>query len=734
MGLLTLYDAGSITETATNGGTAANASDQDDATVVTTTTNISTIDQYVVIHYDLGSAQNIGVVYLNGASLSAGTNSEWNIEVSTDDVSWTIAGENIELTTTAKDFSRRVGGSYRYVRFVRNGNADLGTAKATIQGMDIGVEGAVSNTRCIDFEFNVDQTYKMVVSDKNIAIYQGTTYLVDVYIEDLTSARLPAISWESDADTLIIFHEDVETIRLTRSGANDVWVLSTVTWENIPFFAFDGVSTSTPSGSVTMSSSDTGLIDITGSGTNFTASYVGQYINAVPASKTGRVRIIGVDSTTAMTGYAEIGFSDTGLSSGEWELEDGYEAIWSSTRGYPRRGVFYQERLWVDGGKSRPSVAYGSRVSDFFNYEFGEAVDDDAIGPLTGGFDPIEAFFAGRNLVIMTSKAEYIIPQTFGDPITPTNASMARQSSLGSEANFRPQEIEGAVMYIQREGASVQEFIYDDTIQSFSNNFVSLLSSHLVSNPVDFAIRKATSTEDGSYLLMVKGDGNLTMANLLRSQGITSFVEAETNGSFKSCGVDVSDMYFVIERTINGTTSNYLERFNSNLYLDACTTVSTGLPTDTFTGLDHLEGETVKVIADDANLDDETVSSGSVTVDRDVETSVQIGMDYTVTAKDLPAATVIGSEASMVGRKMNVSEISLRLRNTRGIVVNGKTLSFRKFGTSGGNSPLDVPAPLFTGVKRLLGWRGWEQDAQVTITQNVPAPMTVLSIKKRVNT
>ncbi|MGB0817415.1 MAG: hypothetical protein ACPGQQ_00820 [Candidatus Puniceispirillaceae bacterium] len=652
-GSLTKIGGGSITETAPNGGTAANGSDQNAGTSVTTTTNISTTDGYVVLHYDLASAQDIGVLYLYAFALTvSGTSDEFFLQVSTDNSAWTTVGEALEISTTAKDFTRRVHGSYRYVRLVRVGTTDLTTNKATLTGLDVATESGTSSVRCIDFEFNVNQTYKMVVSDKNIAIYQGTTYLIDIYADDLTSSMLSAIDWETDADTLLIFHEDEQTITLQRGSDNDIWTLGTVTYSNIPTYDFGS----------------------------------------------------------------------------------GAEAIWSSTRGWPRHGRFYQGRLWVDGGKSLPSRVYGSKVNDVFNFSFGTSLDDEAVGPLTDSFDPITGIYPGRNLMIFTSGEEYIIPQTFGDPITPTTAVMTRQTSIGSEEGFRPQEVEGGVMYIQRTGASIQEFIYDDTQQAFSNNFVSLLSSHLIKNPTDFALRKATSTEEGAYLLLVRSDGNLTVANILRSQGITSFVEATTDGSFKACGVDIDDMYFVVEREIDGETINWLERFNNDHYMDASTRVTTGLPTDTFTGLTHLEGEECRVLADGALLDNETVASGSVTIDRDAEESLEIGLNFTPTVTDLPASKSFGEEATIMGRKVNISEISLRLKDTAGILVNGKTVSFRGFGPAGGGSPFDVVPTRFTGVKRLLGWRGWSEDAQVTITQENPLPMTVLAIKKRINT
>lgn len=697
------------------------------------TGGIGTTNPYASHQEDAGSAVDMGVLYLNGAALSTGSSDEFFLQVSTDASTWITVGDKLSLTTTSKDYTRRVHGSYRYARLVRLGSTDLSTATVSITSLEIATESGTSASRCIDFEFNVEQTYKMVATDKNIAIYQDKTYLIDIYIADLTESLLPSIDWESDADTLLIFNGEIETLKIQRNGANDVWTVGTITYTNIPSHAFTGAVYATPAGSVT-ANAKTGSITLTGSGTNFTAALVGQFINYIGGGKTGRMKVTAVNSTTELEADVSIELTDTAsTATGDWETETGYEEVWSVSRGYPRRGSFYQGRLYVDGGKSRPSVLYGSKVNDFFNFDFGTFLDDEAIGPLSGGFDDIEAIYPGRNLMVYTSKGEYIIPQTFGDPVTPANANMTRQTSIGSERNFRPQEVEGGVMYVQREGSSIQEFIYDDGQQAFSNNFVSLLSSHLIKDPKDFALRKATSTEEGAYLLLVKGDGNLTVANILRNQQITSFVEARTQGNFKSCGVDVEDMYFVVEREIDGQTINWLERFNNDHYMDASTRFTVTSDTDTFTGLEHIEGEECRILADDAILGNETVASGSVTIDRNATESCEIGLNFTPFVKDLPASLAVGLNATIMGMKTNISEISLRMEETAGIKVDGKMVSFRGFGPSGGGSPLNKVPTRFTGVKRILGGRGWNEDAQIEITQDDPLPMTVLAIKKRIN-
>ncbi|MCK5606292.1 hypothetical protein KAR91_30610 [Candidatus Pacearchaeota archaeon] len=732
---LTKIAGGSITETAPNGGTAANASDQDSGTSLTTTTGISTTNPYVVVHYDLGSAQDIGVLYLQGLALDAGSSTEFELQYSADDAVWVTAGETLSVTTTAKDYTRRVHGSYRYVRLARIGVTDLTTSIVTLTGLDVATEGGVSITQCINFEFNVEQTYKMVVTDKNIAIYQGTIYLIDIYMPELTSARIAELWWTSSADTLLLFHADLPSITLLRdtsTGLNDVWVPGVIPYVKLPTHDFGAV---TVTGTMTPSAIIGVGITITASASVFTSDMIGWTVHF----KDGSARITAFNSATEVIADVENEFDyeedDVGdpiiIATDDWKI---LEIVWSSTRGYPRLAEFYQGRLWTDGGRSLPSFIYGSVVNDPYNFKFGEFRNDAAIGPLSAGFNDVVAIYPGRNLMAFSTKEEFVIPQSFGDAITPDNVILKSQTSTGSEPNLRPQEVEGGVLYVQRGGSSIQEFLFSDTEQAFKNNHLSLLSSHLVKNPTGYALRKATSTEEGAYLLMTRADGTLTVANVLRSQGVTSFVQVTTQGSFKSCRVDVEDMFFVVERVINGETINWLERFNNDHFMDASTRVTTGLPTDTFTGLGHLEAEECRVMVDESVHANETVSGGSITTDYDATASMEVGLNFVPIVTDLPAALQLEGEATLMGRKTNISEITLRLKDTAGVTINGVNISFRGFGPAGGGSPLDAPPTRFTGVKRTFGWSGWTEDAQTTISRLDPGPLTVLALKKRINT
>lgn len=720
LGQLTLATPSSAT--APNGGTAANGYDDIAANTVLTTTNISTTNNYVVLRYDLGSAKRIGVVYLYDLKLSAsGTSSEFYVQVSTNDSTWVTVGEALTISATGKDYSRRVHGSYRYVRLVRVGTTDLGTRKVELDDMLVYEEGDLSATRLIFFEFNVDQTYVFVFSDKNMAVYQNGVYQIDIRISEYTHARIPYIDWLQEGDTLLLYHEDVQTKRVTRQGANDAWAVGIITYTNIPTYNF-GLYTA-PANDITFSATTGTAATATSASGVFTAAWVGNIIRVT----NGYARITAYSSATSVT----VTIWDALDSVGPYASYTIEEPIWSTSRGWPRHATLYQGRIWIDGGKSRPTVVYGSTVRSFYDYNFGTGLDDEAIGPLSfEGYNNIEAIYAGRNLMVFTSGGEFILPQTFGDPITPDNVTVARQSKIGSARYLRPQETEGGVLYVQRGGRSIQEFIYDDSQQAFVNNLLSLISSHLVEDPVDFSLRRATNTEDGSYLLMVLADGSLTVVNILRSQGIAAFTRQETLGTFKNCTADIEDMYFVVQREINGVDVQYFERFNNDMYTDAGTLFTTGLPQDTF-NVPQLIGEECRVRADGATMANETPDAdGTFTIKRDAETTLEIGLNFDPLIKDLPVENP--NMGTVLGMPVNISQIILRLFETSDLRINGKTVSFRGFGPSGNGSPLDSQ-PLYTGVKELKGWRGWTEGGQVSLTQVDPQPMTILALSKRVN-
>ena len=724
--LLQLTHVASPTITAPNGGTGSNANDLSSGTSLTTTNNVSTTNPYVVVRYDLGSAQTIGVVYIYGLALTvSGTSSQFYVQVSSDDVTYTSVGDALTLTTSAKNYSRRIEASYRYIRLARIGATDLGTNKVTLTDFNVYTQATNSAARLINFEFNTDQSYMLWITDKNIGVYLNGVHQVDVYFSSLTSARLSDINWAQSADTLIIFHEDINPILVQRQGADDYWTASALAFENTPFHAFTEVTqTGAAAGFGTLTpSAVSGTVTLTVSSGTFTTASINQYVEG----NGGLARIIGFTSSTVVTGFVEIPFFTTSaIAAASWNYLSGYEATWSSGRGWPICGTFHQGRLWIGGSKSRPTTSWGSRVGIFYDFSLGTQLDDEGIEITldTDQLNRVTNIYSGRNLMLFTTGAEFIIPTSLNDPITPKNVSAVRQTRIGAQRGLRVSEIEGGIFYVQNGGQSIKEFIFNDAQQAYGNNDISLLSGHLIRSPVDTCLRRATSTDDGALYVLVRSDGAATIGTIARAQNIASFANQTTDGDFLACGADYNDIYFVVTRN----SINYLERLNDDHFLDASVRTTSGLPATVFTGLEHLNGEDCYVVADDSNLDNVTPSAGSATIDRAAEDYCEIGLWFQPIFKDLPVDRRDTTSTTTMGRLMNINEINLRLFETSSMVVNGKNVSFRGFGSG----ILDVAPPQFTGIKRILGNSGWDLAAQVTITQTNPGKLNILALSKRI--
>ncbi len=584
------------------------------------------------------------------------------------------------------------------------------------------------NIRIEDFLFNVDQRYILILSPGFIDIYKIGVFLVRITASFLTEDNIPFVNYEQVADTAFIINQDFRTKQLVR--VSDInWVLSDVQFDFIPLYNFVP-NNSNPGVNLTLDATE-GTVKITASANVFVPSDVNQYI----VGNEGRALIVKYISPTQVVCVTEIPFLDKDpIPAGDWTIQRGYEPVWSDTRGWPVCATFYGNRFWLGGSKSRPTAIWGSRVDKYFDFNPGSARADDAIDVTLDSdqLNPIVNMFSGQNLQIFTEGAEYIFLQQFGEPITPSNRAVIRQTSSGSKRGIKPISTENEVLYIQRDGKSIRAFMYQEMQQSYGNEYISLYSSHMLNNPIDFSARLSSNTDDIPYIIVINGDGTAIVAPYLRKENVMSFVRQTTDGKFKSACYDGEYIYVCVERLIDGETVNYLERFNNKLYLDSSKKIGVLTPTSTFTGLEHLEGRLCRVKADGSVMEDKVVVGGQVTIERPVKYELEIGIDYEPIVIDLPVDLVGQAYQSLIGKLKRIREVSILLYETQSITINDKLISFREFGPGDTVGALDNPPPIFTGTKRICGPLGWDYKAQIKISQKNPVPMTVLAWNKTI--
>jgi len=589
---------------------------------------------------------------------------------------------------------------------------------------------AANGVRLVPFQFSVTDSYMLCFTDNRMHVVKNGAVITNIngtgnsYLTTaITSAIVDDMCWTQSADTLIVVHPDLQPVKIVRGASDSLWTATTITFDSIPKYAYT-LTASNPAATLTPSAVS-GNVTLTAGSAVFSAGNVNQYINVTTQ---GRARIVEYISTTVVKAITEYPFFDTAaVASGNWELEAGYVDVWSASKGWPNSVSFHEGRLYFGGSKSRPSTIWGSKIGLFFDFVPTESLDDDAVEATldTSDLNVITDIISSRDFQVFTTGGEFYIPQANTDPVTPLTFTFKNVSRNGIKPGTRVQSVESGSIYIQRQGKSLNEFVFSDTQLTYITQRISLLSGHLLKNPQRVVLRKASSTEEADLLLMTNSDdGSMAVFSIMRSQQVTSPSEFTTDGYFVDVGVDVNSIYTVTKRTFNSVDRYFIELFDYAYFTD-CAFV--GGAAASASGLPHV-AKALNVITDGSPQGNETVSGGgSVTFDRSSTTSYEVGLPITVYVKTMPAEVKLQT-GSRVSFKKRIVEISAVVNETQNMIINNQPVAFRLFD----NPMLDDPIPEFTGIKRVNGVLGYSREQFIEVSQDLPVKMNLLGLDYRV--
>ena len=562
--------------------------------------------------------------------------------------------------------------------------------------------------RLVAFEFNTEQTYLLVFTEGWIDVYENDVRIASV-AAPWTAAQIGQIAWTQSADTLLICHPDVPPRKLTRTGGTS-WTITQ--WAFLaegalirqPYYRFgDTTVTLTPSGT-------SGQITVTASAAVFVQGHAGLRFRIG-----GKQILVGaVNSPTQLTATCQETLAGTAATV-DWE-----EQSFSPVRGWPVSACFHQHRLVIGGSRDLPNRLWLSQSADLWNFDLGTGLDSEAIefGIMSDQVDAIRAVFSGRHLQVFTSGAEWMVD---GVPLTPLNIQLYRQTRVGSPIDrwVRPRDVDGATLFVSRNGRSVCEFLFTYTEQAYQANDLSLFARHLIANPrdQDYDARRRLMFE-------VMDDGSVAVLTVYRAESVSAWTRVATDGPVRSVAVVGDDVYLMVGR---GSLTT-VERFEDGVNLDASLTGSAGTPTVSWGGLNHLEGETVSVVADGIVRADAVVNAGKVHLAA-AATSVSAGLAYSHVVEPLPP-NLLGLGLA-VGTPVRLVDISFRLQDTAAVSVDLGRGPFELPTHRFGPAPLaDAPLPLVSGDRSLkaLGWLRDLTKPLWRIEQETPLPFTLLSV------
>lgn len=423
-----------------------------------------------------------------------------------------------------------------------------------------------------------------------------------------------------------------------------------------------------------------------------------------------------------MAGFASYGSMPVAVTRNQVGVSRS-EPAWSALRGYPRTVCFYAGRLIFGGTRSKSQTVFMSAVNDFYNFDIGKGIDDDAIIRTldTDRQTAIMAVVPGRDLQVLTESAEFFCHD---NPITPEKSAFLPQTTYGA-ANVSPVQLDGMTWFLDRTGASLRQFVYSDVEAAYTAPSASKLAPSLLRAPVAMAAVQSSRDDAASQIYVVNADGTAAVMHTERAEDmVAAWTSWDTAGGvFDVCALR-DEVCFIARRELESGAVLTLESLRTDRYLDFSATY-TGVAGLTKNVNPVYNGIEVMLRADSQPAGVATPSGGVVALPW-VAQSVEVGLPFRPEIQPMPAA-IITQNVAAVNRRARLRRCFVRVHETLGLKCNGYRQESRFLNVT----PLDT-AP--TAVSGVLEFRlaGWEAGQAPLITQDEPNPLHVLGMEYEV--
>lgn len=568
--------------------------------------------------------------------------------------------------------------------------------------------GASKATRLIPFEFATDVAYVLEMGDLYMRFYQdeaqiqltGSPYEI---VTPYSDVDIDFIQYAQTGDIMYLSHPDYPIHKLTRL-ASDSWTLEEVDFYNGAFLDTNDTATTM------LPSAGTGSITVTSSTPYFTADHVGSLLRI----DAGYVKITGFTSDVLVD--ADVVETVAVVATNDWA-----EGAWNEINGYPRTVSFFQDRLVMGGTDAEPQKLWGSKVAEYEDFSAG-VLDSDAFS-YTVSSDKVNVFqwltTQRDTLYIGTAGSVFKAQGGEGVPITPTNIFVTRITA-DECALARPLAIGNEVAFITRTHKKIKSLDYSLEQNAIQANDLTFLADQVSGTGI---VNLHWALEPDSIIWSLNADGELIGLTYYPSEAVMGWHRHPLNGEVESISVipkgESYQLWLCVKRTINAVVVRHIEFLDPNIYLESFLTYN-GAPAKVFGGLDHLEGETLKVVGDDAEHPDVVVSGGQITLLKEAS-KVEAGLGYMSKLEPVPPEIDLTS-GTIQGFKKRWIRFYLKVLNSHSPTVNGYRAPTKKGGMTMNQAP-----DLVTGNIRFQGLEITE-DGALSVETDKPFPLEVLSI------
>jgi hypothetical protein len=493
--------------------------------------------------------------------------------------------------------------------------------------------------------------------------------------------------------------------------------------------------------------------------TDYTSGTAFVTITAQSGQTLGIGRITGYNNNQSVNIEVLSRFADTGAT------ENWREGAWSSRRGFPTAVALHEGRLAHAGG----AQLWLSASDDFNNFD--DQIEGDSAPIIrTFGSGPVDNIFyllSLQRLIAGTAGSEVEVrSSSFDEVLTPSNSSAKAFSTQGS-ANLRALKRDNEGFYVQRSTAQLFRSAIDFETGGFRSKNISVLVPELLNaGVVSIALQRQPDTR----LHCVLGDGTVAILTYEPEEDVLAWSIWETNGSVERAavlpGTIEDNVYYLINRTINGQTKRFVEKWamesesigDTGLsYLADCAASYTDTGrTTTPSAWSHLAGEAIVAWGDDTGQSDAgrdlspdvngvqttyTVDTGGGI---DTSGAYENGVHHTVGG--LPYTADWKSAKLAWGAEAGTALAQMKRTDKIGFVLCDTHNNGLFFGSDTGNldpmprvtdegERVDVDKIFSAFDQVAMPFPGeWNEDARIHLRAKAPRPATVLAAIPTVNT
>ena len=414
------------------------------------------------------------------------------------------------------------------------------------------------------------------------------------------------------------------------------------------------------------------------------------------------------------------------------------EGAWSGVRGYPSAITLFEERAVYGFTNSDQQTMWLSETGRFEDFEAG-VKDADSFALTLPTANRGKWLGSLETLVAGTSGGEWRIKAPLDESLTPKNWDLKKQTAYGG-ADVQIIEVGSVVLFIDFVGRKIREFTFTDADQKYVAHDLASLAEHITASGI---VCYAHQRNPDSILWCVLDNGNLITLSYEREHNVIAWARHPIDGLVQSVAVipasGEDEVWITVVRAIDGENKVYIEQFQSR-YLDIrkensffvdSGIIYNSILTDTITGLGHLEGKIVAILADGEVLEQQRVVNGQISLSTQAR-NVRVGLPFvsqvTPTRMDLNLAT-----GTTHGSIKKISEIVVSFHDTLNAKYGYSEKELFDFDWTNvrWKNTSEIEG-LFSGDITAAFDGGFNVDDTMIISQSDPLPCTVRAIIPRI--